>query len=200
MRRESAIIFILSLLLAAGIVSGANYWYVYRNADQPTASQQTSLLSLQLGSKGDQQRIPQRTDTPIECQLPDGSTFWTNATRCEDADLDNRISIADPVQRIYTRPATNSVRKQTRRHSQKLARKPNLRGPGRSPPPDAPTECRFALGRALEIERSLSAADDPGKSIWHDSYCRWLKDARGDGCEISREYFYYTHLCAGFGP
>ena len=38
-----------------------------------------------------------RTDTPIECHDPELGEFWTNATTCDQADLSNRITIAEPM-------------------------------------------------------------------------------------------------------
>ena len=202
MQRESTIIFILTVLIGAGIVAGANYWYTHRNADQTLVPQQAEKLSFQPGSTDTPKRTPPRTDTPIECPLPDGTTFWTNTTRCEDADLENRISHSEPVETYRLERAKQKFQNQNRGKTQQRekTRKPKLLGPGRSPPPDTPADCKFAIGMALEKERMLSAADDPGKSVWRDSYCRWIKDARGDSCEISSEYFYYSHLCPTFGP
>lgn len=196
MRKDSALIFILSLVASAGIVGGLSYWYSLEGEPEITSAPLSQKQPTATGTVEPQQHIPQRTDTPIECTLPDGSTFWTNASACEDADLNNRISRADPVD--TTRLEIAEQKRKVERQSsitKKGATKPNLRGPGRSPPPDTPAECKFAIGMAKEKERMLSAAKDPSKSTWRDSYCRWIKDARDDGCEIDRKYFYYSHLC-----
>jgi hypothetical protein len=95
MRKESALIFRLSLVASAGIIGGLSYWHSSKEAKPTLSSIISQKQSKALNTPEPQQHIPQRTDTPIECTLPDGSTFWTNASRCEGADLNNRISIAN---------------------------------------------------------------------------------------------------------
>lgn len=194
MQKESLIIFVFSLLLAIGIVGGIHFWFVYQTNNQPTF-----VPNPQVPQFAPAKRKPatHSSNNPIECFLADGSTFWTNANRCEDADLNNQISHADQWQPSKPiRPVTNPVHKaKPVKNKRKVAKKPNLRGPAVSPPRDTPRECRFSIGKALDTERKLSTKDDPRDSIWFENYCEWLAEARSRKCKISTELFYYSRLC-----
>lgn len=141
-----------------------------------------------------------RTRRIIECHDPKVGKFYTNAASCNGADLDNRISYAQtapaPLARSqYKQRKTISKAPQRVRPEQK----PNLRLTGKSPPPGLPPECRFPVGRALEIERILSAADDPRQSTWAKSYCRFRCEALRERCPVNDSDFHYSYydICPG---
>ena len=102
MRKESLIVFAKSILLTLGIVGGAYYLYLQdqkTTPDEEVAEPQPGIGNEQAVNPTDKP-VVRRTDTPIKCTQADGSVFWTNATRCEDADLDNRLSFAEPVKPV----------------------------------------------------------------------------------------------------
>lgn len=68
---------------------------------------------------------------------------------------------------------------------------------GKSSPSGLNPSCTFAVGNALEIERTLSATDNPSESVWRENYCRWRCDAVERECEVPDGYFYYSYrkLC-----
>ena len=196
MRKDSLAILILALVVSAGVV-GAVYYFGVVDASARAAPIVQEAPDGNWKEPPDPVSTAAWTDTPIECPSPNGGTFWTNAARCEDADLDNRISRADPV-KIYRQPAKASrSMAAARSRTASTATKPGLRGPGKSPPSGLPPECRFPVGRALEIERPLSVADDPKESGWLQSYCRFRREAIEDGCSVADSYYYYSYyeLC-----
>ena len=109
-----------------------------------------------------------RTDTPIECKKSDGTVFYTNATRCEDADLNNRISIADPVKPV---PRVRVTSKQKSSSQKSGSNRQSLK----SIPRSMTNACSFPIGMARRIEKkSLRLKDPPEESLWKGSYCRWV--------------------------
>ncbi len=215
MRKDSAYIFLVSLVVSVGLIGLASYSHYWNKAndnktwigsgEQPTSASRSSPPTIENGAASTNQPTdlprkfaPRRTDTPLECEHTDGSTFWTNAATCEGADLNSRMSFSDEVEtpRLDRRKKEERTTTRSRRASSR-PRKPNLRAPGRSPPADTPQRCRFAIGRALEIEKPLSAAKDPAESIWRESYCRWVKEARLEKCDTGPSVLYYWNLCPG---
>jgi hypothetical protein len=55
--------------------------------------------------------------------------------------------------------------------------------------------CRFAIGRAREIEGPMKLRRDPGESRWRESYCRWVCEARNYQCGDLRRYLSLGELC-----
>ena len=53
------------------------------------------------------------------------------------------------------------------------------------------------MGKALEIERDLAAADNPYESHWRKSYCRFRCEAIEQRCPVADSDFYYAYrpLC-----
>lgn len=210
MRKESVIIFSLSILISAGIVGTLSYLDYRNNLEQPYAAaedsgqlQQSQALTTgkqpYTSAQGQTPRAstPKRLKHPQKCVDAKGNITFTDQPDCANAAPTSGLSI---VESVSPAPAPSKPQSQTPAGTRetttaKLAKKPTLHVAGVSPPKDTPTECKFPVGRALEIERSLSVAKDPAKSIWRKSYCRWIKEARQDHCEISREYFYYSDLC-----
>ncbi len=145
----------------------------------------------------------------LKCHHPDTGEYYTNAASCEDADLYNRLSTADP---LVTHPAKNTYsgqnystpqvdagnsRTNRPRRQTAAADQPNLRLHGKPPPPGLSPECKFPVGKALETERDLAAADDPYQSKWKDTYCRFRCEARQKRCAVAADYYYfdYSRMC-----
>ena len=214
MKQDSAIIFGTSVLLTAAIIGGVYYMAVVRqpagSADQesttwqtlkPKSSQPTGNANVSAETSG------QRTNTPIKCHDPEIGEFWTNAASCAEADLHNRLSeaqsITPPSQQQpygnenYVPPEEEASRNlgKTRTGRQSSAKKPNLRLQAKSPPGGLSVSCKFAVGKALEIERALSAANDPKESKWKEDYCKWRQEARDEQCEVPSDTYYYNNLC-----
>ena len=98
----------------------------------------------------------------------------------------------------YVPPEEEAARNQGKSRStgESSAQKPSLRLTGKSPPSDLNVTCKFAVGKALELERALSAADDPRESKWKDDYCKWRKEAKDENCQVPSDTYYYENLCA----
>jgi hypothetical protein len=217
MKQESAIIFGVSALLTAAIIGGVYYMAVVKNAAEPpdpanatwqtlkpSDSQPTGNASISAVTSS------ARTSTPIKCHDPEIGEFWTNAASCGEADLHNRISDAQSVttaeeRRAYGHEDYVSPQEEAERNrgktsnlNQSAAKKPSLPLAGKSPPSNLNAICTFAVGKALEIERALSAADDPAESKWKDDYCKWRREAREENCQVPSDTYYYENLC-GYG-
>lgn len=205
MRRDSAFIFVISVLITAGIVGGVYYMSIPRpieQADSESSQMQAPSSSPVAGNIASPVYSQnERTDQIIKCVDPEKGEFWTNAKDCESADLDNRISNAQTFRPTdYISPNAAESRKDLQvSKSSESNNKPSLRRVAKAVPSDLSVSCKFAVGKALEIERDLSAADTPGESIWRENYCRWVNETRSEGCDIAGNFFYYGHLC-GYGP
>jgi hypothetical protein len=191
MRKDSLIIFSVSIVLTLGIVGGAHYLYLQNQKwiPGPTTIHQSPAVGTTQPKRSVVPPAKRRTSTPIKCTKPDGSVFWTNAARCEDADLNNRLSFADPVKPV-PRVKLNSTKTSKSRTPESNSKRL------KSIPRNMKQECKFPVGKAQEIEKdSLRLKDNPAESIWKDSYCRWVCEARMDGCENIEEYLGLTYLC-----
>ncbi|MEE4218480.1 MAG: hypothetical protein V2I48_12775 [Xanthomonadales bacterium] len=192
MRRESAVIFIISLIITTGVVGGLYYLNVGRPVKQekqpiPEPVVQTAAP---VGASA-----ASRSDKIIKCVDAEIGEFYTNATSCEKADLENRMSHAQPTYEsrgptnpTIARQADSSTRGQSRE-------KPDIRRVAKSVPSGLSVSCKFSAGRALEIERNLSIVADPADSIWKENYCKWIREARKEKCELESGFFYYESIC-----
>jgi hypothetical protein len=135
----------------------------------------------------------------LVCEHPELGTFYTNASSCHEADLDNRISHAESFSPVPDRDRYSGNDYQTPQKAAGNSRtdrkpenqKPNLRLHGKSPPNGLNVSCKFSVGKALEIERTLAAADDPRESTWRESYCKQRCEAIRESCPVADDYFYY---------
>jgi hypothetical protein len=200
MRKDSFIIFGASVVVSAAIVGGAYYMTIVQPAKatyQPPRPAAAAPAATGVGNSGAAATRPPRTGTPIWCYDEEVGEFWTNARRCEDADLGNRLSHAQtfrPVAGQSPAPSRKTPRKLAQAQSQKQ-KQPNLRGVARAVPDGLPVSCKFPIGRALEVERALSASKDPAKSPWRENYCKWINEAESEGCRMKPGFYYYGHLC-----
>jgi hypothetical protein len=201
MRKDSVFIFGMSVLITAGIVGGVYYMNIVRPIEQadswprqmqtPNARPATGNVASPAYSQNE------RTDRIIKCVDPQRGEFWTNAKNCESADLDNRISNAQTFRSTdYISPSSKEIRKDLRTSSSINPRaKPDLRQVAKAVPKGLGVSCRFAVGRALEIERMLSASDDPAESTWRENYCKWINETHEEGCDLPAGVFYYGAIC-----
>lgn len=202
MRRESIIIFVLSALISAGIVGALSYSY-HRSLPKDSAiesskSEASNSIpaqppSPQVTKKRTRKPTQRLLAYPQKCIDPNGKVIYTNQPDCANAAPTSTLSVVDSVP---AKPRTDAQAKSRSTPDDHRAKKPSLQlGTAASAPRDSPIECRFPVGKALEIERSLSAAKDPAESIWKKSYCKWIKEARRNRCQVSREIFYYLDIC-----
>ena len=193
MRRDSAFVFGFSILISAVIVSGLYYMSVQRpiqHASSEIGKQKGTIAEPAVGmSSGVSDPQSNRTDQIIKCIDPDIGEFWTNARDCQSADLDNRMSNAQSYRgAIYPGSKTSESQKDNHKTSKRIMnQKPDIRQVAKEVPDGLSVSCRFAVGRALEIERPLSAADDPAESIWRESYCKWVTEVREEDCNVSSD-------------
>lgn len=160
-------------------------------------------------------RVPAGT-SPIQgiltCQHPEHGTVYTNAASCDQVDYDNRISHADSFNPIpatdryraqdYQTPQNAAGNSRTNRKTQNMPTnmcdKTTLRLHARAPPKGLNVSCKFAVGKALEIERSLAVADNPSESTWKDSYCKWVNEAREEDCGVPSNAYCFAEICRGW--
>jgi hypothetical protein len=217
MRKDSIFVFGLSVFITAGIVGGAYYMSIVRPIEHASPGPrqiQTPALKSATGNVASPAYLKNdRTDRIIKCVDLEKGEFWTNAATCDGADLHNRLSYAKPVMiapeperhsnKNYIAPGEEASTRNTKNRTgrNKASYKPNLRLIGKSPPTDLQRECKFPVGRALEIERALSAADDPRESIWRENYCEQRSEVILKKCKLPSEAFYYSYseLCRADG-
>lgn len=126
----------------------------------------------------------------LRCEGPDGVPIYTNATTCAAVDANQRISIIPAAP-----PGREAAGTQRTRSASGAPARRSGRPATRSPPRSVSVGCRFAIGRAREIERSLRLADTPGESRWMENYCRWVCEARLDGCGDLAGYLRWSGQC-----
>ena len=112
MRKESLFIFVISIVLTLGIVGGLHYLYL-QNQKQVPIEVLTKPCIRRHRYRQDltkTQSAARRTAKIIKCTRPDGTVFYTNATRCAGADLNNRLSVTDFVKPIPQVTTTSKKR------------------------------------------------------------------------------------------
>ena len=203
MRRESIAIFILAALISAGIVGALSYWHHVDNLKPLTgqtppvgepqkfpATKPDPQGNLQPTGKPSQQLL----STPQKCIGPEGNVIYTDQPDCADAMPTSNFSVVDSVS---AKPKSESKTRSRQGNNSQRTKKPSLQlGSAPSPSSDAPRECKFPLGKAHEIERSLSVAKKPSESIWRESYCKWIREARQKGCSVTSKNFHYLSICS----
>jgi len=191
MRKESRILFATSIVLMLAIAWGTRYLYLQ---DRMAATENEAREPASNTGNSAIEPPVRRTATPIKCTQPDGSVFYTNASRCEDADLNNRLSIAEPLvqgSKPKTERSAFDVTQKAWEHTSQ-ANSPTLK----QIPWKMKNECSFPIGKAQEIEHnSLRLKDNPIESVWRDSYCRWVCEARVANCEDMKDYLGMLRLC-----
>lgn len=192
MRKDSLIIFSISIVLTLGIVGGLHYLYLQnqKRTPDPVSIQPPLTVGATQPKRSTVPPANRRTSTIIECTKPDGSVFYTNARRCEDADLNNTLSYYEsvkPAPRVTKRITSNSRSSHASGQDKKTLK---------SIPREMTFACSFPIGMAQRIEtRSLNLKDDPAESVWKDSYCKWICEARVENCGNLNDYLKLVSLC-----
>ena len=121
-----------------------------------------------------------RTDTILSCEAVDGTVFYTNASRCDDADLENRINIipAAPPASPVTRTCLGTQEEQRVHHF--LA------------------SCQEPFMQAIGLERRIGQSDDPANSPRTREYCALITQGVQNGCIATSDVFCYLDLCQKF--
>ncbi|MEM1412389.1 MAG: hypothetical protein AAGH19_08520 [Pseudomonadota bacterium] len=124
------------------------------------------------------QRAPDRTETILTCSAADGAVFYTNATRCEDADLDNRINVFSTPSLPASRP-TDCLGAQ----------------PGGARVQGFLPQCRESFNEALSLEPFLLDSEEPADSRAARRYCAYITEGVQSGCMATSDQFCFLHLC-----
>lgn len=123
-------------------------------------------------------RAPNRSDTILTCSAADGSVFYTNATRCEEADLANRVNVV---------PADEPVAQS--------------RGECLGAQPGGPrvqgflAVCMEPFNKALELEPFLLESDDPVNSRAGARCCALITEGVQAGCMATSDQFCFLDIC-----
>lgn len=208
MRKESIIIFTLSALITA-IIVGSLIYLDHKSRPGQEHSQDSAALAPPIEAGFAKEPIvvthpkvrkastDARLKYPQKCTGANGEVIFTDQPDCANAAPKSSFSI---VESVVAAPRQSETQGRSKSNTRKAAndhktKKPTLALGTAALPKDTPVECKFPMGKALEIERDLSAAKDPAESIWKKSYCRWIREARQDGCEVTSEHFYYLKIC-----
>ena len=118
-----------------------------------------------------------RTDQILTCKADDGSTFYTNATSCDAADLENRVNV------VSSRPADTGMGQNCLGTQEEKAVSMFH------------SDCQVEFNKALELERYLAAADDPASSRRAQEYCDLIAQGVANGCMATSQTFCYLQIC-----
>ena len=154
MRKESLVLFATSIVLMLANIGGTHYLYLQDQKATPEKEAREPPYGTGNASASDRNVKPDvvRTATPIKCTQADGSVFYTNASRCEDADLNNRLSYAEPVKPLHQEKSDSSTFDITQ-----IAWAPTSQANGKTLkqiPWNMKNECSFPIGKAQEIEHN----------------------------------------------
>lgn len=117
---------------------------------------------------------------------------------CERYTPGNTLSVIEKVPNnsgVQQKRSAEQPKAKSRRTNTPRTYNPNIRLTGKSPPRGTSRECKFPIGRALEVERMLSAADDASESIWLEEYCEWFDEAIVLQCPDLASTLHYEKLC-----
>ena len=176
----------LGSLLAVIAVAGVGYW-IYGQmktppaGDGPTPAMERPVERAPAASAPAQpepSRTAGRTDTILTCTAVDGQVFYTNASRCEDADLDNRVNVLNRPPPPSSRP-TNCI------GAQEDGRPVQIFLPA----------CQEAFNEALSLEPFLLKLDEPEGSRAARRYCEFITSGVQAGCMATSDQFCFLHLC-----
>jgi hypothetical protein len=115
-------------------------------------------------------------DRILSCTADDGSTFYTNAASCSQADLRNRVTMlpADP------QPADQGIGQNCL-------------------DPEAFHQflpaCAQSFREALELEQKIARAADPLQSPQAEEYCDLISQGASAGCPATSQVFWYLRIC-----
>lgn len=123
------------------------------------------------------ERSDGRSDQILSCTDKDGNSFYTNALRCEDADLSNRVNVV-PTQSPGKPVAAQclGIASADRAHF-------------------FLPECQETFSQALDLETFISKASDPLQSSRLPEYCSLIAEGVGAGCMATTQTFCYLSYC-----
>lgn len=177
---------LLGVMLAVLAIAGIGYFLVQElqppssagAAGDPSSAASAPARQATPDSTATVARAPGRTDTILTCTAADGQVYYTNATRCEDADLDNRINVLDTPELPASRPEGC------------LGAQPG----GVALQQFLPI-CREPFQAALEQERFLLELDDPTDSPALRRYCAFITEGVQAGCMATSDQFCFLPRC-----
>jgi hypothetical protein len=123
-------------------------------------------------------RTKGRSDTILTCTADDGQVYYTNATRCEDADLGNRVNVIET-------PSLPASKPEGCLGAQPGGPRTQLFLP----------ICQEPFNQALELEPFLLESDDPQSSRAARRYCAFITEGVQAGCMATSDQFCFLHLC-----
>jgi len=224
MQRDSARLFGTTVVITAAIIGGMFLLDRATKTGRPLPPEQATWTELKPSSQPSrsegvgssaaaQNHVSAETSAEgiIVCQHPEHGTVYTNAASCDEVDYDNRLSQAEPFQPVENperyrhddyqspnRQAANSSSNTPNPAPKNVCDKTSLRLHARTPPNGLNQSCKFAVGKAFEIERSLAVADDPAESTWLESYCKWAGESFAEECDLSEVTYCFTNHCPGW--
>jgi hypothetical protein len=119
-----------------------------------------------------------RTSTILTCTAANGQVFYTNATRCEDADLENRINVVETPELPASRPGGCLGAQAGGAELQRFL-----------------PVCREPFQAALELEPFLLELDDIGGSRALRRYCAFITEGVQAGCMATSDQFCFLPRC-----
>lgn len=123
-------------------------------------------------------RASNRSDQILTCTAIDGTVFYTNANRCEEADLESRISEVPAMEKLpQSRPECLGAQAGGSRVHGFLA------------------VCMEPFNKALELERFLLESDDPVNSRAGERYCAFITEGVQAGCMATSDQFCFLDIC-----
>lgn len=121
---------------------------------------------------------PNRSQSILTCSAEDGSVFYTNATRCELADLENRINVI---------PADQPIEQSARECLGAQPGGPRVHG--------FLAVCLEPFNKALELEPFLLESEDPVNSRAAKRYCAFITEGVQAGCMATSAQFCFLDIC-----
>jgi hypothetical protein len=124
-------------------------------------------------------RAPNRSDTILTCSAADGTVFYTNATRCEQADLENRVNVMPAIDEPVAQSSRDCLGAQ----------------PGGPRVHHFLAVCMEPFNEALELEPFLLESDDPVNSRVGRRYCGLITEGVQAGCMATSDQFCFLDIC-----
>ena len=119
-----------------------------------------------------------RSSTILTCTAANGQVFYTNATRCEDADLDNRINVVEAPTLPASRPVNCLGAQKGAAEQQRFL-----------------PMCREPFDAALALEPFLLELDNVGRSRALRRYCDYITEGVQAGCMATSDQFCFLPRC-----
>jgi hypothetical protein len=174
---------LFGVLLA--IVAVAGIGYLLLGQLQPTSTGETPAQAAPVRDRAPTAPPPRpaepaegRSATILTCTAVDGQVFYTNATRCEDADLENRVNVVETPDLPASRPQGCLGAQAGGAQLQRFL-------PG----------CRESFHAALELEPFLLELDEVGDSRTLRRYCAFITEGVQAGCMATSDQFCFLPRC-----